>query len=136
MMKKNLVSILVLGLMSLSIFAETPTSFSEDMTEFQKALDAKERVIIDFSAHWWGKCVALVKEVWNTEEFQALAKEKNIKLFYADIDLVDEELIEKYKVSSVPTWILIEKDTGKEEVHTGKGSLEEVLEKVNTFFVD
>jgi len=51
-MKKNLFTILVLGLMSLNLFAETPKNFSEDMTEFKEALEAKERVIIDFSAHW------------------------------------------------------------------------------------
>ena len=135
-MTKKLFSLLLLGLMSFSLFAETPANFSEDMTDFQNALDAKERVIVDFSAHWWGSCAALVKDVWNSEEFQALAKEKNIKLFYADIDVVDEKIIEKYKVESIPTWILIEKETGKEEVHNGKASLEEVLEKVNKFFVD
>ena len=135
-MKKNLFTILVLGLMSLNLFAETPKGFSEDMTEFKKAVDAKERVIIDFSAHWWGSCKALVKDVWNTEEFQNFAEEKNIKLFYADIDTVGDELLEEYNVSSVPTWILFEKETGKGEVHTGKGKLGDVLEKLNKFFVD
>jgi len=44
--------------------------------------------------------------------------------------------MEEYKVQSVPTWILFEKDSGAKEVNSGKGKLKDVLEKLNKFFVD
>ena len=78
---------------------------------------------------------ALVKEVWNQKEFQELAVEKGLKLFYIDIDK-HQDLMEEYEVSSIPTWFLLEEDSGKSGELNGKESLENVLLKINEFFVE
>ena len=52
-----------------------------------------------------------------------------------DID-VSKDLMEKYNVKGFPTWIFLGGDSGKSATNTGLASLEEVLNKIDNYFVD
>ena len=48
----KILSLLTLGVLSLNLWAVTPENFSEDADAFRKAVANKERILVDFSAHW------------------------------------------------------------------------------------
>ena len=134
-MKPILISIFVFGIISLKSYGDVPVKFSTDVEEFARAVENNERVLVDFSAHWWGTCQALVKGVWNNDDFQNVAMDKDIKLFYIDFD-IHKDLLEKYEVKTIPTWKFINGPTNEIETNTGLAPLKTVLKKINDYFID
>lgn len=83
------------------------------------------RVVV-FSAQWCGQCKAYHPTI------ESVCKDKGIELLDVDADSEvqsDIDLMEKYKVRSLPTTV-IEKDNGEHKILYGiktKSQIEEVL---------
>lgn len=72
-----------------------------------EAVEAGETVVLDFSATWCGPCQKLYPCL------QALAKKyPSVHFYKLDVDDEDDEaFMDTYKVSSLPTLILLKKGT-------------------------
>lgn len=106
-------------------------------TDYPKALEQakkeKKVVLLDFNgSDWCPPCVALKKQVFETDEFKKFAAEK---LVLVDVDFpkrkkqakelaeANEKLSEKFKVESFPTILLVDA-TGK-VLHREEGYADE-----------
>lgn len=68
-----------------------------------EVLKSEQKVLVDFNASWCGPCVMLKPII---EEIAA--SNDKVKIVSVDMD-EQEELAEKYEVSSIPCLILFEK---------------------------
>lgn len=67
--------------------------------EFDKAINSKKTVIVDFSASWCMPCRMLKPILERVEE-----KLTDVKFYNIDID-DDEEVAKRYRIFSVPTLV-------------------------------
>ncbi len=81
------------------------TNVSQENFE-EEVLQAQQKVLVDFNADWCGPCQMLGAIL---EEF---AQESDIKIASINID-ENEELAEKYEVSSIPCLIVFDKGVEK-----------------------
>ena len=108
----------------------TPEGWTDDYdAALRWATAQKKLVLVDFSgSDWCGWCKKLDKEVFDTDEFRAGAKDKYILLMIdtpRDQSLLSEtakkqnpELVEKYRVEGFPTVLLLDAQ-GEELFRTG-----------------
>jgi len=87
--------------------------------------DSEQPVLIDFYADWCGPCRMASKFV---EEISQEYKDK-VKVCKVNVD-EEEELAREFKVSSIPTFVMIKDNTVKARRtgFAGKGSLIDMLE--------
>lgn len=77
------------------------------LKELEVALKLNKFVILDFYADWCGPC-KMYSPIFND-----VAKERNdVKMFSIDVDNADQNLVEKFDVSSIPTTVAFKE--GKE----------------------
>lgn len=81
-------------------------------------------IIINFYADWSGPC-RLLKPTINT-----ISENDNFKVFDVNVE-VEEELIEKFRITSIPSTIIYNKKT-KPQVIIGAVSEKEILIKINS----
>ena len=108
----------------------TPEGWTDDYdAALRWATAQKKLVLVDFSgSDWCGWCKKLDKEVFDTDEFRAGAKDKYILLMIdtpRDQSLLSEtakkqnpELVKKYRVEGFPTVLLLDAQ-GEELFRTG-----------------
>jgi thiol-disulfide isomerase/thioredoxin len=101
------------------------TPFSKDIASLNESIQTGENVLLVFGATWCGACKEMTKEVWEQEEFLAVAKELKVKKFYVDID-EQPELAEKFEVTSTPSFFVIK------ESNIGEAVGQQTLDQVNT----
>lgn len=63
--------------------------------------------IIKFSAQWCGPCKVYQSE-WN--KAKEANQDSNVVFKEVDIDLDEDNLVERYNIKSVPTTIMVDKD--------------------------
>jgi len=77
-----------------------------------------ENIIIQFTAEWCGPCKKIEPKIVNLSEE---SKYNHIKFFKADVDdqKLDHDIISKYEISCVPTFIFLKNN---EHVETTQGA--------------
>ncbi len=131
-MNKRILAVLVLavcGLVCGAAFAEE--GWLEDLdAAVKQAAEQKKLVLADFTASWCGWCAKMKEEVFEKEEFKALAAEKFV-LVTIDGDK-NRVLVDKYGVQGFPTLVILDGE-GK-EVHkiVGYKALTPLLEELKT----
>ena len=74
-----------------------------------------------FSAHWCGPCRVLHK---NLEKFS------DCEVIKYDVDDVDEELLEKFKIRNIPVTVLVDDNEKEIQRWVGLFNLQEITDKI------
>ena len=78
---------------------------------YDEILGTHEKIVLDFNAKWCGQCKMVAPKV------SEISEKKGDWLFYSvDADL-HQELAEKYSITALPTFVVLEK--GKEIARGG-----------------
>jgi thioredoxin-related protein len=125
------ISTVALGLVSALAAGDGWTTAYPQAVE--RAKREKKVLLLDFNgSDWCPPCIALKKQVFETEEFKKFAAEK---LVLVDVDFprrkklpkevaeANEKLAEKFKVESFPTVLLV--DTNGKVLHREEGYADE-----------
>ncbi|RCK80288.1 MAG: Thioredoxin Disulfide Isomerase [Candidatus Ozemobacter sibiricus] len=114
-MRKRMLVVLVLavcGLVAGAAFAEE--GWLDDLdAAVKQAAEQKKLVLVDFTASWCGWCTKMKEDVFDKDEFKALAGEKFV-LVTIDGDK-HRDLVDKFGVQGFPTLVILDGE-GK-EVH-------------------
>ena len=81
-----------------------------------------EYKILKFGAEWCGPCKILNK---NLESF------KDCDVIKYDVDEVDEDLLEKFKIRNIPVTILVNDNEEEIQRWVGVFNVNEITEKIN-----
>ena len=74
-----------------------------------------------FSAHWCGACRVLKKKLENF---------KDCEVIKYDVDEVEEDLLEKYKIRNIPVTILVNENEEEIKRWIGLFNVNEITEKI------
>lgn len=77
--------------------------------------------ILKFSADWCGPCKTLNQKLENF---------KDCEVIKYDVDEVEEELLEKYKIRNIPVTILINENEEEIKRWIGLFNINEITEKI------
>ena len=101
--------------------------------KLQKYLNEEHLVFIDFTAKWCFTCKINEKVVLETNEFEELVKQKNVKLLLADWTKRDEKIgkwLKDHGMAGVPAYFIL--DSNGKLVNLGETiSLEEISNYLN-----
>ena len=92
--------------------------------EFEKAINSKKLVVIDFSASWCMPC-RMLKPIMERVE----TKVKDVNFYNVDID-ESEEVAKRYRIFSVPTLVAF-RDGKKVDSMVGLNSNDDIIDFVN-----
>jgi protein disulfide-isomerase len=114
---KKLTVCLLLGWLAMSARAGELAWMTDLAKAEAKAKDEKKLVLMDFTgSDWCGWCIKLKKEVFDTKEFAAYAKDNlvlveldfpNRKAQSDELKKANAKLKDKYKVSGFPTIVVL-----------------------------
>ena len=79
----------------------------ESFDEFKNIVNdktGKKYVFVDFYADWCGPCKAFAPKLEELSE----KYEKNVTFIKVNIEEVEEEMVEKYNISGLPTFMVFE----------------------------
>ncbi len=99
----------------------------ESIEDFKKILEFsnlnKQKIILDFYADWCGPCKKI------SPLFEKLSLTSNLIFVKINIDKFNS-LVEKYNISSIPTFIILESDTILDTLFgVNKNKLENLINK-------
>ena len=92
--------------------------------EFEKVINSKKLVVIDFSASWCMPC-RMLKPIMERVE----TKVKDVNFYNVDID-ESEEVAKRYRIFSVPTLVAF-RDGKKVDSMVGLNSNDDIIDFVN-----
>lgn len=75
-----------------------------------QAVDKSDLYVVKFTANWCGPCQQMNRYVWPDQKVQKeLRKYRNGKVYSINVD-TDKDWVRKYRVTAIPTVIIMDKD--------------------------
>ncbi len=111
------------------------TPFTQIQSIEQIDLQDRQKIYLNFSASWCSNCVALKKYVYSQEKFKNLVAKHKFKLYEIELndfsDSKTQELIQRYNIIGVPTFIILDNNLNTIASGVGFLSFEEIEKIIN-----
>ena len=111
------------------------TPFTQIQSIEQIDLQDGQKIYLNFSASWCSNCVALKKYVYSQEKFKNLVAKHKFKLYEIELndfsDSKTQELIQRYNIIGVPTFIILDNNLNTIASGVGFLSFEEIEKIIN-----
>lgn len=111
------------------------TPFTQIQSIEQIDLQDGQKIYLNFSASWCSNCVALKKYVYSQEQFKNLVAKHQFKLYEIELndfsDSKTQELIQRYNIIGVPTFIILDNNLNTIASGVGFLSFEEIEKIIN-----
>ena len=111
------------------------TPFTQIQSIEQIDLQHGQKIYLNFSASWCSNCVALKKYVYSQEKFKNLVAKHKFKLYEIELndfsDSKTQELIQRYNIIGVPTFIILDNNLNTIASGVGFLSFEEIEKIIN-----